>query len=1101
MADLDQFYELIKRILCTDNEIRKEAETAYEGISILLRCQLLFQLYSKTDCELESRNMALVLLRRLLVNSYNEISRALGTNGVEEFRDKLLEAVTLESNNGLRKRLIEAIAEFAKEGINSESLCQTWDKVLKFIAHVPTATAELREAAMLLIDNVPNIFGEQMPNYIGDIKTIFSSCLGFGDSASPVRVCAVKAFVSFVVEHEGLPKIIQPLSDQIPAIIEICKFTIDSGNDDVTVLQNLCDVVAATPKLINPHLNSLLEFCHNTCLRGDIDCSFRHSALEVMVAFTESSASVIRKRAAPVIPEMVRICMTFMTYIDDDISDWCFNDSPDICDDEEEDYSVGESSLDRLSCALGGKSLLQHLLALASEYLKSSDWKHRHAAIMAISVSGEGCKRQMEPHIENVVDTILPYLKDEHPRVRYAACNAIGQMSTDFGPTLQKKCHATVVPALLETLTDLANPRVSAHAGAALVNFSEECPKNIISIYLTDVIAKLEFVLENTFRQLLEKGKKIVLEQVITTVASVADAAKEQFIAYYDRLIPPLKYILKNTTAPEYKILRGKTIECISLIGLAVGAEKFEPDVNEIMEVVLTTQNEETVPDDPLVSYMISSWARICKILGEKFGRFLPMVMPAVMKAASVKPDVMLFEDDNNDGVGDSENWSFMNIGDNQSLGIKTSGLEEKATACEMIVCYAREAKGAFIDYVEPVMELMLPLLKFMFHDVVRMSAAECMPVLLEVALPKGADYVKKMWETILPAMQDALKDERDSDVVGTFLEELGQCVETIGPNVVNARELDIITTIINEQMEEYKKRKELYEENLKDEDADEESQEQIDDYLENETTILGKTSDIIHSLFKTFGTQYLPYFEKIGKHFADIIVDKKRQFYERQWAICVFDDVIEYGGPQSLQYQEVFLQPILDYLEDEYPEIRQAAAYGCGMMALKGGPGYAEACRQALPRLINIIQRPEARSTEEECAATENAISSVAKILKCNSSLINVNDIIPLYLSWLPIWEDEEESPFVYGYLCDLIESNHPLVVGENNSNIPRLIYIISQAFVKGAFPEGNEAEEIKGRLMNILKSVKANAELFSAAVGAANLSEDQKLFLQGSL
>lgn len=40
------------------------------------------------------------------------------------------------------------------------------------------------------------------------------------------------------------------------------------------------------------------------------------------------------------------------------------------------------------------------------------------------------------------------------------------------------------------------------------------------------------------------------------------------------RLIGPLKYILQNSDADELKTLRGKTIECISLIGLAVGKEK-----------------------------------------------------------------------------------------------------------------------------------------------------------------------------------------------------------------------------------------------------------------------------------------------------------------------------------------------------------------------------------------------------------------------------------------------------------------------------------------------------------------------------------------------
>ena len=42
-----------------------------------------------------------------------------------------------------------------------------------------------------------------------------------------------------------------------------------------------------------------------------------------------------------------------------------------------------------------------------------------------------------------------------------------------------------------------------------------------------------------------------------------------------DRFVPCLKYIIQNANTPELRLLRGKTIECISLIGLAVGAEKF----------------------------------------------------------------------------------------------------------------------------------------------------------------------------------------------------------------------------------------------------------------------------------------------------------------------------------------------------------------------------------------------------------------------------------------------------------------------------------------------------------------------------------------------
>ena len=62
------------------------------------------------------------------------------------------------------------------------------------------------------------------------------------------------------------------------------------------------------------------------------------------------------------------------------------------------------------------------------------------------------------------------------------------------------------------------------------------------------------------------------------------------------------------------------------------------------MEMLLKTQtgDNELSDDDPQLSYMISAWARICKILGPRFAPYLPVVMPAIMKTASMKPEVSL---------------------------------------------------------------------------------------------------------------------------------------------------------------------------------------------------------------------------------------------------------------------------------------------------------------------------------------------------------------------------------------------------------------------------------------------------------------------------
>lgn len=38
-----------------------------------------------------------------------------------------------------------------------------------------------------------------------------------------------------------------------------------------------------------------------------------------------------------------------------------------------------------------------------------------------------------------------------------------------------------------------------------------------------------------------------------------------------------------------------------------------------------------------------------------------------------------------------------------QKFGIKTAGLEDKVTACQMLVIYARDLKEGFGEYAEPV--------------------------------------------------------------------------------------------------------------------------------------------------------------------------------------------------------------------------------------------------------------------------------------------------------------------------------------------------------------------------------------------------------------
>lgn len=66
----------------------------------------------------------------------------------------------------------------------------------------------------------------------------------------------------------------------------------------------------------------------------------------------------------------------------------------------------------------------------------------------------------MVKNLDSVVSMVLGSFRDPHPRVRWAAINTIGQLSTDLGPDLQVQYHQQVLPALASAMDDFQNPRV-----------------------------------------------------------------------------------------------------------------------------------------------------------------------------------------------------------------------------------------------------------------------------------------------------------------------------------------------------------------------------------------------------------------------------------------------------------------------------------------------------------------------------------------------------------------------------------------------------------------------------------------------------------------
>ena len=124
-----------------------------------------------------------------------------------------------------------------------------------------------------------------------------------------------------------------------------------------------------------------------------------------------------------------------------------------------------------------------------------------------------------------------------------------------------------------------------------------------------------------------------------------------------------------------------------------------------------------------------------------------------------------------------------------------------------MLVCYARELKEGFVPFTEDVVKLMVPLLKFYFHDLVRTAAAESLPYLLDCAKFKGDRYLRQMWAYICPEILKSTSTEPEPEVQILMMDSLARCIETLGNGCMTVDYLNELGKILHDVMDIHKNR------------------------------------------------------------------------------------------------------------------------------------------------------------------------------------------------------------------------------------------------------------------------------------------------------
>ncbi|CAH1433670.1 unnamed protein product [Lactuca virosa] len=478
---------------------------------------------------------------------------------------------------------------------------------------------------------------------------------------------------------------------------------------------------------------------------------------------------------------------------------------------------------------------------------------------------------------------------------------------TDFGFQLQnseRKCRlANQSVRHSITCEPLFEVKAISKSSSAVLNLSENCTSELLQPYLDGIVGKLLVLLQNP--------KQMVQEGALTALASVADSSQEHFQKYYDAVMPYLKAILMNATDKANCMLRAKSMECISLVGMAVGKDKFKDDAKQVMDVLMSLQGSQLETDDPTISYMLQAWARLCKCLGQDFLPYMNVVMPPLLHSVQLKPDVTITSaDDSDDDIDESDDESIetITLGDKR-IGIKTS-------------------KG-FSHGIDQVAPTLVPHLKFYFHEEVRKAAVSAMPELIrsaKLAVEKGQSqgrnesYVKQLSDYIIRALVEALHKEPETEICSSMIDSIKGCVQICGP-LLDENQVRSIVEEIKQVITASSARRNERGERVKSEDFDAEEGEMLEEENKQEEELFDQVGDCLGTLLPLFD-ELLPYLMPFW--------GKDRTSEEKRIAICIFDDVAEHCGDVALKYYETFL-----------PLVLEAAVYGVGICAEFGGAAF----------------------------------------------------------------------------------------------------------------------------------------------------------------
>eukprot|EP00310_Coccolithus_braarudii_P017097 CAMPEP_0183335620 /NCGR_PEP_ID=MMETSP0164_2-20130417/3864_1 /TAXON_ID=221442 /ORGANISM="Coccolithus pelagicus ssp braarudi, Strain PLY182g" /LENGTH=969 /DNA_ID=CAMNT_0025505013 /DNA_START=25 /DNA_END=2930 /DNA_ORIENTATION=- len=786
-------------LLSPDNHTRKAAEAAFDQLRTqqpqLLASQLIAGLSQGGDAQSE---LCAVLARRYLPPLFGLAECHFSAEAREHVKAGLLANLTLANRApSLRRKLCSLIgrlgAEFHTDG--------AWPELSAFIAGACAegTTPEVHESALSVLSHMAPALVEPT-SWAACGQSVQAMLVdGLGPTHSPeVRQAALSSLAALLrtsaaAEQEAEKQLLSPadekarktaktsrkayraigqsLGEALPLALGALEGALQTGGTDVTTaLESLSEVAENQPRLFRPVLPQVLEGMASLALSAQLLATQRIAAIEVLVTLAETQPKMCLK-VGGFAARMVSTLLSMMLTLGEDCSAWeevepsdGMNEDDDGSEEDQEAAYAAEA-LDRVVTAIEGTGVTEVLLPQLEALANGAAWQHRHAALTAVGMVCETCAPSLLPHLGALTSLVASGAAAPEPRVRHAAIFALSLLSDEFEQIASEQ-HASTIPLLLRGIGD-ASRRVQAAAALGVGNVSHQMERETLEPYAPELFSALHSLLAASPPPYIAFASVSALCQLFDTLGRSAAPA-------YATFMPMFRSGFEAAVGAKAHKLAGVLLSAIGSLAAAVGEDTFRADAEATVAplVELLLRQRPMLSESSLLEPLHASLAKMASPMGAPFGRYFAVVLPTLLEAAAVEPEVQTDVVEEQLPEGEDDESVDTHYVSNRGCGflrvrVNSAQMEEKLMGVSALHEYAEALGAGFTPFAPACVEAASSLLGYRFHPRVRLSSAYVL-----------GDAVKALVAAASAAEHGASVASAAS-LVGALLKPLGEAVHT----------------------------------------------------------------------------------------------------------------------------------------------------------------------------------------------------------------------------------------------------------------------------------------------------------------------------------